>query len=36
MEYTIPTPLLRKHSQASIIAWNENEADAILANLKSN
>jgi ribosome-associated toxin RatA of RatAB toxin-antitoxin module len=35
MEYAIPAPLLRKHSKASIIAWNEHEADNILANLKA-
>jgi hypothetical protein len=35
MEYAIPAPLLRKHSQASIIRWNEDEADKTLANLKA-
>jgi hypothetical protein len=35
MEYAIPAPLLRKHSTASIIRWNEDEADKILANLKA-
>lgn len=35
IEYAIPAPLLRKHSRASIIRWNEDEAETILANLKA-
>jgi uncharacterized protein YndB with AHSA1/START domain len=35
IEYAIPAPLLRKHSKASIIRWNEDETETILANLKA-
>ena len=34
-EYTVPIPLLGKLAEAFIVKLNENEADAILANLKS-
>jgi hypothetical protein len=34
-EYTVPIPLLGKLAEAFIVKLNENEAEAILANLKS-
>jgi uncharacterized protein YndB with AHSA1/START domain len=34
-EYTVPIPLLGKLAEAFIVKLNENEAETILANLKS-
>lgn len=34
-EYTVPIPLLGKLAEAFIVKQNENEAEAILANLKA-
>lgn len=34
-EYTVPIPLLGKLAEAAIVKINENEGDAILANLKT-
>lgn len=35
VEYTIPVPLLGKLAETFIVKQNENEADIVLANLKS-
>lgn len=34
-EYTVPIPLIGKLAEAAIVKLNENEGDAILANLKA-